>query len=98
MTGTIEEDGTIGQVGGVLEKAQAAGESGFKIMLVPKGESKLVYYERQVTERKIGPFVLQEVGYIPKKLDLVQYAMEKWKMDVKEVENISEAAKIFGLD
>jgi uncharacterized protein len=39
MTGTINPDGTIGKVGGVLEKADAAGKYGAKLMLVPAGQS-----------------------------------------------------------
>ncbi len=39
MTGTINPDGTIGKVGGVLEKAGAAGKYGAKLMLVPAGQS-----------------------------------------------------------
>ncbi|MFH1443710.1 MAG: S16 family serine protease [Candidatus Micrarchaeota archaeon] len=97
ITGTIEEDGSIGQVGGVLEKAQAASQSGITLFLVPEGSLNLVYYEKQVNERRIGPFVVQEVNYVPKKLDLAEYAMDKWKLEVKEVRNISEARAYFGV-
>ena len=38
MTGTIEEDGKIGKVGGVLEKAKAAKDNGAEIILVPSGQ------------------------------------------------------------
>jgi ATP-dependent Lon protease len=38
MTGTIEMDGSIGQVGGVREKALAAKEFGADVFLVPAGE------------------------------------------------------------
>lgn len=37
MTGTIEVDGSIGTVGGVDLKAEAARKAGFETMLVPKG-------------------------------------------------------------
>src|SRR5438309_9193465 len=39
MTGTIEEDGTIGKIGGVAEKADAAGKYGAKTFLVPQGQA-----------------------------------------------------------
>lgn len=39
ITGTINDDGTIGQVGAVLQKAQAAKEIGTTTFLVPSGES-----------------------------------------------------------
>ena len=38
ITGTINADGTIGQIGGVLEKAQAAKDIGAKLFLVPVGQ------------------------------------------------------------
>ncbi|MFI1971681.1 hypothetical protein BLA24_19595 [Streptomyces cinnamoneus] len=37
-TGTIEPDGTVGAVGGVSLKTQAAGRDGATVFLVPKGE------------------------------------------------------------
>jgi len=37
-TGTINPDGTIGKVGGILEKAVAAAKAGCKLFLVPKGQ------------------------------------------------------------
>ncbi len=97
ITGTIEPDGSIGEVGGILEKAEAAGENGAKIFLVPKGSADLKYYERQVVERRIGPFVIQEVNYVPKSLDLKEYAMDKWGMEVEEVVNVEEAIEYFEL-
>lgn len=38
VTGTINEDGTVGEVGGVVQKAAAAADAGADIMLVPPGE------------------------------------------------------------
>jgi len=38
ITGTVNADGTIGQVGGVLEKAQAAKDIGASLILVPMGQ------------------------------------------------------------
>ncbi|QQG39600.1 MAG: hypothetical protein HYS81_04460 [Candidatus Aenigmatarchaeota archaeon] len=39
MTGTIEENGSIGPVGGVFEKAEAAKDEGAEIFIVPSGQS-----------------------------------------------------------
>jgi len=39
MTGTINPDGTIGPIGGVLQKAEAANSVGAKIFLVPRGQT-----------------------------------------------------------
>lgn len=39
LTGTIEADGSIGEVGGVFEKAMAVGQSGdYGVFLVPRGQ------------------------------------------------------------
>ena len=40
VTGEIRVDGTVGQVGGVAQKAVAAKKAGAKMMIVPKGEGK----------------------------------------------------------
>lgn len=91
ITGTIEEDGSIGQVGGVFYKAQAAHNIGATHMLVPPGQSVVTVY-RQVT-RQIGPF--QWVSYVPETLDLNEYAQqENWNLQIVEVSNIDEAAAL----
>lgn len=38
VTGTINEDGTVGEVGGVVQKAAAAAEAGAEVLIVPMGE------------------------------------------------------------
>ena len=38
VTGTIAEDGTVGEVGGVVQKAAAAADAGADVLLVPPGE------------------------------------------------------------
>lgn len=43
LTGTIEEDGSIGQVGGVFDKAVAAEKHNFTLFLVPYGQKTVVY-------------------------------------------------------
>lgn len=41
VTGTIEQDGHVGEIGGVEQKAIAARRAGTKIMIVPKAEAEL---------------------------------------------------------
>lgn len=55
MTGTINADGTIGPVGGVPEKAVAAGQYGAKILLVPAGQA--IYNEQTCEKSQEGPFI-----------------------------------------
>jgi PDZ domain-containing protein len=39
VTGTIQPDGTVGDVGGVVQKTAAAAAAGADVMLVPRGEA-----------------------------------------------------------
>ncbi len=92
ITGTIEEGGKIGFVGGVLEKMQAASEKGVKLFLVPEGQTKLTTYERIVEQQQRGGFVFQRVRYVPKTLDLSEYAKNELNIEVREVSTIGEVA------
>lgn len=91
ITGTIEEDGSIGEVGGIFYKVKAANDAGMSHFLVPSGQSVITMY-RRVT-RRIGPF--QWVNYEPLTVDLNQYAREQgWHIEVQEVSTIEDAAEI----
>jgi len=89
ITGTIEEGGYIGEVGGVFEKAVAAEKNGMKLFLVPKGQKKLIYYEQEIEERDLFGFTFTRVYYTPKEVDLGEYM--EGKMDVEEVSAVGEA-------
>ncbi len=92
ITGTVELNGDIGRVGGIFEKARAAAEQGYKIFLLPEGQSTLTYYERVTEEKEIMPgYYVYKTSYIPKKLNLKEYAKEEWGMEVIEVKNIYDA-------
>ena len=94
MTGTIEQDGSIGRIGGVIEKSQAAGEHNLTLFLVPTGQSKGTYYERQIQETRRGGFIFQRVNYVPKTFDLNNYTMNNYNMETKEVATIQDAVKL----
>ncbi|MDP2974455.1 MAG: S16 family serine protease [Candidatus Diapherotrites archaeon] len=95
ITGTIQADGSIGQIGGVIEKAAASAETGLKLFIVPKGQIELTYYEQLVQEEKRGFVTIRRVRYIPKTLNLNDYAQEQgWNLEVKEVSNIQEAVNL----
>lgn len=88
ITGTIEENGVIGPVGGVFYKAQAAEESGASYLLVPEGQSTITMYEEEV--RRVGRF--RWVVRRPVVRDLNEYAEgEGWGLEIIEVSNIREA-------
>jgi len=91
ITGTIEEDGSIGRVGAVFEKAVAAEKNGIRLFLVPKGQRVVTFWERKEVKRQIGPFSFIQVYYEPKRIDLAEYM--RGKMDVQEVSSIDDVVK-----
>lgn len=93
ITGTINADGSIGQVGGVLEKAIAAAESGCKIFLVPPGQSMVTVAIPK--EYQIAPGV-KIVTYKYEQVSLEQYLLDLgYSVKVFEVSSITEAYKYF---
>ncbi|AFU57479.1 putative archaeal serine protease [Candidatus Nitrososphaera gargensis Ga9.2] len=91
MTGTINPDGTVGLVGGVPEKAVAAGQYGAKIFLVPSGQA--VYNEQTCEKRQEGPFIYQTCRTEQKSLS--EYTEKNYGMKVIEVKNIKDALAYF---
>lgn len=91
MTGTIQEDGNIGLVGGILEKAKAANDAGARLFLVPSGQSVVTMYREVV--REVGPF--RRVIYEPIQVDLNEYAENAgWSIRIQEVSTIQEAENL----
>jgi len=78
VTGQIAEDGTIGPVGGVFEKAKKASDTGKKIFLIPEGEA----------------FQMHKFPDGVKTVNLVDYAFSEWGIKVLEVQNIDEALEL----
>lgn len=95
ITGTIESDGSIGRVGGVPEKAFAAGRSGADTFIVPEGQETFTYY-REVIEQQRSPlgFVYQDVRYVPETISLNNITQQRFDMRTVEVQNIQEAQQI----
>lgn len=91
VTGTINPDGTIGKVGGVLEKAQAAKSVGIKLFLVPKGQGKESYLKPKEKCVERPGFVYCETTYSRVDVDISENA----GIQVKEVENVEDAVKYF---
>ena len=94
MTGTILPDGSIGPVGGVLEKAKAAAARGIKIFLVPKGQGKIL--EPVIVSKKIGSGITITFikGY--KEVPLEEaLRREGYNITIYEVGSIQEALKYF---
>jgi uncharacterized protein len=90
ITGTIETDGTIGKVSGLIEKGNAAAANGYKTFLVPKGQGTYTYYQKQTTKRTVGGFVLTSTKMVPTTVNLDDYFKDKG-MKVIEVGTIQDA-------
>ena len=98
ITGTIKEDGSIGQIGGlyvvkdkedklyVFGKPAAAYEAGMALFLVPKGQP-VEYYE---------PFGGQWWISSIESVSFLQQVVEQlgWQLEIEEVATITEAADL----
>lgn len=88
ITGMINPDGTIGPVGGVKEKLEAAAGIGINLFLVPIGQS--IVQENVVKYKKVGPFIVRTVK--PVQINLIEYGKELG-VKVLEVSNIIDVVK-----
>ncbi len=76
---------------GVLEKAKAVSDAGYKYFLIPKGQANITYYERQVQRQSTDyGFDILRSKYLPETLDLTKAAKELG-LNVVEVSNVDEA-------
>ncbi|WP_042697517.1 S16 family serine protease [Thermococcus sp. PK] len=91
MTGMINPDGSIGPVGGILEKASAAHSVGAKLFLIPEGQR--IQVVQKTEQKQIGPVV--QITSKSEKVDVVEYARERWGLEVKEIRDIYEAVYYF---
>lgn len=89
LTGTIDNEGNIGQIGGVLEKAKAAKAGGKTLFLIPRGNSKLVTYH--YVERKLGGFTIVEQK--PEIVDAKEYIEKEVGINIEYVDTIDDVLK-----
>ncbi|MEM5799343.1 MAG: S16 family serine protease [Candidatus Aenigmatarchaeota archaeon] len=90
ITGTIEEDHSIGQVGEIFAKTKTAAESGVSVFLIPRGQAEQIQYVRKVRTPSPG-WRIETIE--PVKINIIQYAKENWGVNVYEVSTIEEALK-----
>lgn len=69
LTGTIDEKGNVGMIGGVVEKAMAAKESGKNLFLLPSENNRLVRY----TERTRDVYGIRIIDVVPEAIDAKEY-------------------------
>jgi len=91
ITGTIEPDGSIGPVGGIIAKAEAAKEAGIKLFLVPEGQAVQTYFKPVEHCERFGPITYCRTEYKAERINV----SEKVGIEVKEVENVGEALDYF---
>ncbi len=89
LTGTIDQSGQVGAIGGVLEKAKAAKESGKTLFLLPSENSKLVQY-KEVTRKRAGLTITRQV---PETVDAKQYIETNVGIKVEYIDNIDDVLK-----
>ncbi len=90
MTGMVLPDGSIGPVGGLKSKLEAAASAGARVFLVPYGQTS--YVEYVVVTQRVGPITMREVR--PVVVDLVEHG-RKLGVEVRPVATVYEALQVF---
>lgn len=93
MTGTLDSDGRIGDVGGILEKAEAARDVGVKTFLVPKGQGTETYYRPIESCVERARFQYCTTTYKETTIDIG----DEVGIEIVEVSNIKDALSYFRL-
>jgi len=91
ITGTINHDGTIGPVGGIVEKAKASKDVGAELFLVPLAQSREVVYKMEQHCESYGHTKICTTETLPVKFDVE----EETGISVREVGSITDAKKYF---
>jgi predicted S18 family serine protease len=86
LTGTINPDGSIGPIGGIVEKAKAAKEAGKDLLLLPQGNANLVLLNENV--RNVGGFRLVE--QVPETTPAKEYIESTVGIHVEYVNTIND--------
>lgn len=89
MTGTIDQYGHVGAIGGVIEKAKAAKESGKTMFLLPEENSNLVQYVEKT--RNIRGMTI--ISQVPETTDARQYIETNIGINVEYINNIDDILK-----
>lgn len=87
VTGTILEDGTIGPVGKILQKATAVKKAGFKVFLVPTGESIQRIPKEYCKEETVGNAIFRNCQVVYEEVNVTKEV----GIDVFEVATVGEA-------
>ena len=91
MTGMINPDGSIGPIGGIPQKIDAAYSVGAKRFLIPKGQGT---YTEMVTTTETSNGWVRTVTR-PVTRNIAEYAWDNYGIEVVEVAEINEAIQNF---
>lgn len=86
LTGTIDNEGKVGAIGGVLEKAQAAKAGGKTLFLIPRENSELVTYKLE--ERHFGGITVYE--RVPEVINAKEYIENNVGIRTEYVDTIDD--------
>ena len=89
LTGTIDNEGNIGPIGGVLEKAKAAETGGKTLFLIPSENRELVTYK--YVDRKFGGFTVTE--RVAETVDAKEYIEKNVGIRIEYVDTIEDVLR-----
>ncbi|MCE4620533.1 MAG: hypothetical protein F7C33_05860 [Desulfurococcales archaeon] len=89
VTGMIQPDTSIGPVGGLKEKLEAAAHAGAKLFIIPAGQEVYKYYK--TVYKRIGPLVIAE--RVPVQVNLTSYG-EKLGVRVETAASLDEGYRL----
>jgi predicted S18 family serine protease len=82
ITGAIDLEGNLIETGGLPMKTTVAGQAGYKKMFIPENSSNYTLIEKHITGNNIY--------YVSKQLDLVEYARSIYYLDLIECSNLTD--------
>jgi predicted S18 family serine protease len=89
-TGTISSDGHIGEIGGVMEKAEAAKTDNKRILILPQENNRLVRYEE--VKKQYGSITIIEQKPIIE--DTKEYIENTIGIHIEYVDSIKDVMSI----
>jgi len=91
VTGIINEDGSIGKVGAIIEKAMAAKDADAEVFLVPEDQSTWFARTRDRECKMIGSIEYCKIAYISDDMNIGEII----DIRVEEVKNINDVMSYF---
>jgi len=90
LTGTIDLNGNVGAIGGVVDKVTAAKERGKTLFLLPRENSQLVRY----TERSRDYYGYSVMQRVPEQVDAKEYLESELGIRVEYVDTIDDVLRL----